>query len=188
LETPEDVDEVISTEVPDPAKKPYLYRLVTEQMTHAKCSERCFGRNGKCSKNYPMQFQERTVMQDAKGWVSLKRPAGGRTFTKGVGRNKATYDTRDVVPYNPYLLSVLGCHVNVLPFTQMQQVYTLNFDFFFTAGCNRLTNNITFTLLLIHNFVQVAYVVKYIVKGLDMATIDMTYNLFGHEVRVSLEN
>lgn len=116
METPDDVDGFVSCELPDPDLNPELHRRVTKYMLH-NCNGRCLDKDGRCKKGFPHSFREETVMNDGKGWIGLKRARGGATFTKG----GTTYDTRHVVPYNPFLLMRYDCHLNVLPFNNLRQ-------------------------------------------------------------------
>ena len=59
--TPERVDRCISAEIPDVSADPELHALVVAHMIHGPCGELnpsapCM-KNGKCSKNYPFDFQ-----------------------------------------------------------------------------------------------------------------------------------
>jgi hypothetical protein len=104
---PEDVDSMVSAQIPDKTKDPGLYDVVTETMIHG-CSEKCKV-NGKCSKNFPKEFREHTHFGE-NGYPDYARPQNGHTVTKN---NGTTYDNRHVVPYNPYLSGKYKCHINV---------------------------------------------------------------------------
>jgi len=54
--------------------------------------------DGKCSKKYPKEFNEQTVLTED-GYPQYAWPNNGRTVEK----NGFIYDNRHVVPYNPYL-------------------------------------------------------------------------------------
>jgi hypothetical protein len=116
METPDDVDSMVTCAMPDPDKDPVLFDRVTKYMLH-ECKDRCMDPKGFCKKGFPHEFQEETLMSNNNGWIVLKRPRGGPSFTKGT----KTYDTRHVVPYNPYLLMRYDCHLNVLPFNNLRQ-------------------------------------------------------------------
>jgi len=152
LTDPDDVDSFITNNVPDPVNQPELHELVTTFMFHQECSERCINCvTGKCSKGYPMQFLENTRMDDGRGWVAIKRPEGGHTF-KWKGKE---YDIRRVVPYNPFLLKTMGCHLNVLP---------------------------------VCSLFQIAYLFKYVCKGLDQADVEFTVKQSGYVIKVYRTN
>ena len=64
----DDVDCLISAQIPDPKDKPELYKVVSKYMLHGPCG-RAFPNspcmvNGVCSKGYPKNFQEQTVLPD----------------------------------------------------------------------------------------------------------------------------
>lgn len=110
--TPEEVDQVISAELPDPIKDPELYELVGKTMVHGPCGEgypnaRCMI-NGKCSKNFPKEFSESTVIGND-SYPGYKRPNNGRIFEK----NGFKYDNRWVVPFNKDLMKCFKSHLNV---------------------------------------------------------------------------
>ena len=54
--------------------------------------------NGTCSKHYPKQFSETTIIGE-NGYPQYARPDNGRNFEK----NGFVYDNRWVIPCNPYL-------------------------------------------------------------------------------------
>ena len=64
--------------------------------------------NGKCNKGFPKDFRDETSM-DGKGFPLYARPENGRTWDS----HGKTYHNGHIVPYNPHLLMLLGCHVNV---------------------------------------------------------------------------
>jgi hypothetical protein len=115
METPDDVDSLVTCEMPCPVRNPVLHALVKNTMIHV-CNGRCLV-NGVCQKGFPHSFREETVMSDGRGWIALRRPSGGPTATKG----GVTYDCRHVVAYNPYLLLKYQCHLNILPFRNLRQ-------------------------------------------------------------------
>jgi hypothetical protein len=97
-----DIDSIVSAQIPDPVTQPMLYETVTTCMLHGRCGDankkaQCMV-NGKCSKRYPKEFQEHTLFT-ANGYPEYARPDNGRTVQK----NRHVYDNRDVIPYNPYL-------------------------------------------------------------------------------------
>ena len=61
--TPEDVDLFVCAELPDKETDPEGFDLVTRHMLHGPCADnKCLDRNGKCTKNYPFEFQETTTL------------------------------------------------------------------------------------------------------------------------------
>ena len=62
--TPEDVDLFVCAELPDKDADPEGFDLVTRNMLHSPCADdKCLDRNGKCTKNYPFEFQETTTWE-----------------------------------------------------------------------------------------------------------------------------
>ncbi len=61
-----------------------------------------------CEKGYPKEFSAKTTFR-ADGYPSYRRRADAPGGMKGL----TPVDARDVVPYNPYLSSVMKCHLNV---------------------------------------------------------------------------
>jgi hypothetical protein len=96
------VDSIVSAQIPDPQLHPLLHQTVTNCMLHGPCGNikpnaPCMVDN-QCSKHYPKEFNEHTIYGE-NGYPQYARPNNGRTVTK----NGHVYDNRDVVPYNPYL-------------------------------------------------------------------------------------
>ena len=131
LQTAEDVDNVISAELPlDPnepglsneevKQRQQLEKIVTTNMIHGPCGNLnptapCM-KEGKCTKGFPKPFLANTVVDSNSTYATYRRrcPAdGGRTITL-VRRNVTfTADNSFVVPYNPELSLRYNCHINV---------------------------------------------------------------------------
>ena len=84
-------------------------------MVHGLCGAlnpycSCMSSDGVCTKNYPKQFQEETVWCK-NGYPKYRR----REYVDGerVVTTNGLHDNRWVVPYNPDLLKVYKCHINV---------------------------------------------------------------------------
>jgi hypothetical protein len=113
IETTDYINRFISATIPDKNKDPELYKLVVRHMLHSPCGARypaakCMS-NGKCSKLFPQEFREETVLSDARGRPGYKRPQNGVQAVKG----QHTYDNSRVVPYNAFLLKKMNCHINL---------------------------------------------------------------------------
>ncbi len=130
--TPEDIDRVVSAEIPDPATNPQLHALITKHMIHGPCgvvnpASPCMEQTstGKvCSKEFPKEFNERTSI-NANGYPLYKRRSpenGGRTYNKMVKGQQFTIDNRWVVPYNPFLSLRYDAHINVEVVNSVQAV------------------------------------------------------------------
>ena len=110
--TVDDIDSLISAQIPNPEQKPELYKMISKYMLHGPCGSAfpnspCM-ENGVCSKGYPKEFQEQTVLPDG-GYPLYARPDNGRIIEK----NGFKFDNRWVVPHNEFLLVKFDCHINV---------------------------------------------------------------------------
>jgi hypothetical protein len=110
--TPDDIDKIISAEIPNPATHKELYALVKNHMIHGPCGSThtkspCMP-TGKCSKFFPKKYQDKTVV-DQDGYPVYRRRQDGVTIEK----SRATMDNRHVVPYNPFLLMKYQAHINM---------------------------------------------------------------------------
>ncbi|XP_058776863.1 uncharacterized protein LOC131651212 [Vicia villosa] len=110
--SPEDINNIISAEIPSEDDDMQLYHLVKTHMIHGPCgyantSSPCM-KNNQCSKFFPKKFQARTVV-DHKGYPLYMRRDTGITVTK----KDVDLDNRFVAPYNPYLLKKFQAHINI---------------------------------------------------------------------------
>lgn len=110
--TPEDIDKVISAEIPDKVTNPDLFDAVQKYMVHGPCghlntNSPCMS-NKKCTKHFPKEFKIRTNIDEG-GFPKYRRRDDGRVITK----KKCTLDNRYIVPYNPWLLLKYKAHINV---------------------------------------------------------------------------
>lgn len=110
LSTPEKVDATISAEFPDPNIDPILHERVLKYMTHI-CSDSC-KENNKCTKNFPKPFREATTMGE-NAYTSYRRRDTGQEYTVKSRGQDVQVNNSHVVPYSPYLLMLLDCHINV---------------------------------------------------------------------------
>uniref|UniRef100_A0A453SPH4 Helitron helicase-like domain-containing protein n=1 Tax=Aegilops tauschii subsp. strangulata TaxID=200361 RepID=A0A453SPH4_AEGTS len=87
--------------------------MVIKHMMHGPCGALnklcpCTKNRPSCKNNYPRPFNETTI-QGKDSYPIYRRCNDGRTETV---RN-CELDNRWVVPYNPYLLRMFNCHINV---------------------------------------------------------------------------
>jgi hypothetical protein len=110
--TPDDIDKIISAEIPNPQTQTELYNLVKKHMIHGPCggkdtSSPCMT-DGRCSKYYPKRNEEKTVV-DKEGYPIYRRRSKSYTIEK----SGKTMDNTHVVPYNPFLLRKYQAHINM---------------------------------------------------------------------------
>ncbi|XP_058767623.1 uncharacterized protein LOC131641335 [Vicia villosa] len=109
---PEDIDKIISAEVPDPETHPRLYSLVKSHMVHGPCglanpNAPCT-EDMRCTKFYPKKFQPTTIV-DQEGYLVYRRRNNGHTIEK----NGIIFHSGRVVPHNPSLLLKYEAHINM---------------------------------------------------------------------------
>ncbi len=112
LNSPDDIDKLISAQWPDPVTQPMLFATVKSCMVHGPCGTSnprapCMD-SGKCTKRYPKPFCDATHMNED-GYPSYKRPNDGREYDVG----GLMVDNSWIVPYCPYLSAKYDCHINV---------------------------------------------------------------------------
>ncbi|GJV52660.1 uncharacterized protein Tco_1448401 [Tanacetum coccineum] len=114
LANPDLYDKVVRAEIPDQNKQPELHQLVLKHMIHGPCGHlntQCPCMEGEPKKyrwNYPRQFQETTQQGDDSHPLYRRRDNGIE-----VNVRNSVLDNRWVVPYNPKLLMMFNCHINV---------------------------------------------------------------------------
>nr|XP_027086482.1 uncharacterized protein LOC113708217 [Coffea arabica] len=109
---PEAYDMIVSAEIPDLAKQPHLHFLVMKHILHGPCDSLkknniCM-KDGVCKNHYPKSFTDYTTYTED-GYPHYRRRMDGRC----VRVRDHLLDNRWVVPYNPYLLALFDCHLNV---------------------------------------------------------------------------
>jgi len=120
----ENVDEIISAEIPSAEDDPVLRDLVLKNQIHNPCGNInpdavCMHADG-CTKKFPKMFNDETGQNDNELYMTYKRrrpEEGGETaeYTMRVrGRSMTVQlDNSWVVPYNPELTKLFACHLNV---------------------------------------------------------------------------
>ncbi|XP_066923007.1 uncharacterized protein, partial [Clytia hemisphaerica] len=124
IRSPEDIDSLICAEIPDINEDPELYETIKATMIHGPCgainpNSPCM-EDGHCSKEYPKEFSDETIMAN-NGYPIYKRREDGRTVTV---RNMEL-DNRWVVPYNPWASKKYNCHINVEACTSIKAIQYL---------------------------------------------------------------
>jgi hypothetical protein len=113
--TAEDIDALISAEIPDPDTHPRLHAIVMATMMHGPCGVHnpqcpCM-KDGKCTKGFPREFTDSTIVGEDSFPLYRRRP--GRTYKKTDAEDAFAFDNRWVVPYSPALSLKYNCHINV---------------------------------------------------------------------------
>jgi hypothetical protein len=109
--TAEDIDAIVSADIPDPSQYPLLYKMVKDHMLHGPCGPKCENEKGNCSKHFPKDFCPETVSMDDS--YPIYKRTSNETIEKRLEGKDILFDSRWVVPYNPYLLTKYNCHMNV---------------------------------------------------------------------------
>jgi len=126
--TADNIDRLISAELPEEVTEQgqQLGIIIRGSMVHTQCAggnknALCMksprpDQPQRCSKKYPREFLEETIVQ-ANGYPLYRQRDSGKSFTI-IGRGTAadipvTIDNRYVVPYSPYLTGRYRAHVNV---------------------------------------------------------------------------
>ncbi|AQK61876.1 hypothetical protein ZEAMMB73_Zm00001d012946 [Zea mays] len=113
LTCPDKYDLLISAEIPDKKKYPELYKMVIKHMMHGPCgllNPKCPCTKGRasCKNHYPRAFSNATSQGKDSYPIYRRRDDGCKETVRG-----CELDNRWVVPYNPYLLRLFNCHINV---------------------------------------------------------------------------
>lgn len=116
---PNQIDDIICAELPDPEEDEILFDIVCQQMIHGPCGvlnaySPCM-KDKKCTKRYPREFlQETQTGLDGYPLYRRRNPDdGGQTITKIIRNIRIDIDNRWVVPYNPLLSKMFNAHINV---------------------------------------------------------------------------
>ena len=111
--SPQQIDAVVSAEIPNPDEHPELFCLVTEMMLHDPCDNnpdagcRKDQKGGTCKRHFPKDTSTRTAVLPNK-FPKYRR----RCLHSAVVKGRIVTDDW-VVPYSPFLLLKYGAHCNV---------------------------------------------------------------------------
>ena len=119
---PQDIDKIISAELPDPSANPKLFDIVVQAMIHGPCgvlNPRCVsmeasGGQSTCSNIIPKRFSKEMFFRKDEILEYKRRGLddGGYSDVKAVKNNIVTLDNSGVVPFNPYLTMKFQAHIN----------------------------------------------------------------------------
>ena len=116
---PNDIDKVISAELPDPDVDPVLHRIVKNHMVHGPCglintNSPCM-KDGRCTNKFPKRFINETVTGED-GYPTYRRRSpteGGFSTELTVRSQTVQVDNRWVVPVSLVLSRTFETHINV---------------------------------------------------------------------------
>ncbi|XP_050064729.1 uncharacterized protein LOC126553629 [Aphis gossypii] len=141
---PNEVDAVISAEIPNVQVDPGLHEVVIKNMIHGPCgtlNQNSPGMmDGKCSKRYPRTLISETITGND-GYPLYRRRStadNGKSTIVKLNQQDIEIDNRWIVPYSPILSKTFKAHINV-------------------ESC--------------HSVKSIKYICKYVTKGSDMAVI-----------------
>ncbi|KAG1174345.1 hypothetical protein G6F71_004979 [Rhizopus microsporus] len=167
------VDQIICAKFPDKTKNPELFEIVTSCILHCPCGDLnprnpCMIENGRggmiCSKRFPKEFQDETVMPE-NGYPLCRRrrvPAEEQNnYFYSVRPSSRTgpgivMDNRWVVPYNPYLTKKYKIHINVEVCISIQTIKYVNKYVY--KGSDRTTLDIEDTQDKIKKYLHSRYI------------------------------
>ncbi|AQK40678.1 hypothetical protein ZEAMMB73_Zm00001d024115 [Zea mays] len=112
LTCPEQYDLLISAEIPS-NKYPELRKMVIKHMMHGPCGSLnpncpCTKGRNSCKNHYPRPFSDTTLQGKDSYPIYRRHDDDRKEKVRG-----CELDNRWVVPYNPYLLRLFNCHINV---------------------------------------------------------------------------
>uniref|UniRef100_UPI00358EA589 uncharacterized protein n=1 Tax=Myxine glutinosa TaxID=7769 RepID=UPI00358EA589 len=110
--TAEDIDRIVSAQIPNSNESPEIHSLVKSHMIHGPCGNLnrhsiCV-KDGVCSKGFPKAYAAETLAS-IDGYALYKRPPNGPTITV----HGTDVDCQYVVPFNAYLLKKYRAHINI---------------------------------------------------------------------------
>lgn len=108
IQTVEQIDKVVSAELPDPRINPELFDMVYKHMIHRCNPKRCHDEHGMCKKKFPHEFVEETTLHED-GWPQYRR----RRSTSVTLADGTRIDNSCVVPYDAKLLLEFDAHINL---------------------------------------------------------------------------
>ena len=157
LRNRDDIDRIISAELPDVNESPRLHAIVKSCMIHGPCghvrpNSICMD-EGVCTKGYPKEYSAHTL-ESVDGYPRYRRRDNGRTIKV----MDVELDNRWVVPYNPWLLLKYAAHINVEACMSIKSVKYLYKYVYKGHDCVQLEFSEHLEHDEIHTFVDARYV------------------------------
>jgi hypothetical protein len=113
----EDIDSIVSAEIPNESTYPHLFETISMHMLHGPCGRNnthapCTTTNPdtnepKCGRKYPRDYCDETIIHDGYP-IYRRRNNGSQVHVRG-----SIFTNQHVVPYNPFLSQKYNCHINV---------------------------------------------------------------------------
>ena len=119
----DEIDSVISAELPDPQQDPRLFKIIVQSMIHGPCGSinpksTCM-KDGKCTKRFPRQLLHDTQTGEDGYPLYRRRSAEDGGFKAKIklkisnSVQEIEIDNKWVVPYSPLLSRIFQAHINV---------------------------------------------------------------------------
>ncbi|XP_073835851.1 uncharacterized protein [Musca autumnalis] len=115
----DEIDAIISAEIPDQTTDPELFEVVTKNMIHGPCGQLNINSpcmvDGKCSKRYPRDLIAETITGND-GYPLYRRRStddNGKSTTVHIQNQEVEVDNRWIVHYSPLLSKTFKAHINV---------------------------------------------------------------------------
>ena len=117
--TADDVDTIVSAELPDPtqsAQSARLQEIVLSSMVHNECgaarpTAACM-KDGRCTKRFPKPFTTETIWDEDRTYPQYRRRGPGDGGQQAEYRGRLVTNEW-VVPFNPMLSLKHDCHINI---------------------------------------------------------------------------
>ena len=142
------IDAVVWAEIPCPTQYPALHAIVCQRMIHDPCNTNAdkpclqkVGSIGVCYRRFPKEFNSATTII-GDGYPQYRRR--GRFVAQ---RNGIQIDDSWVVPYNPHLLQLFDCHINVEVGWKAHAPSDVHNMFLLTGSCSQTVFQICLQVL-----------------------------------------
>ena len=168
IRTAEDIDRLISAEIPDKNLNPQLFEIVSKSMVHGPCGIQnpkasCM-EEGKCVKEFPKPFRAETLA-NGDGYPHYRRRDDG----KAIFVNGHRLDNRFIVPYNPLLTKKYQAHINVEICATVKSVKYL-YKYIYKGKSKNFLKSIW---LRVHKTLKIVF---FLSKGHDCANMELMLN------------